>query len=93
MVLKEIGINTRIYVDSVQCRDYWRALVNEELDLRDSLTMRLVYIQINCRFYTTCIVTIKLLYFLGIVRHLKIDFWYTRSIVLVTGFVVIHLFL
>ena len=27
MDLKEIGINTRNWVDSVQDRDYWRALV------------------------------------------------------------------
>ena len=26
--LKEIGINTRNWVDSAQDRDYWRALVN-----------------------------------------------------------------
>ena len=29
MDLKEIGINTRNWVDSAQVRDYWRALVNE----------------------------------------------------------------
>ena len=28
MDLKEIGINTRNWVDSTQDRDYWRALVN-----------------------------------------------------------------
>ena len=28
MDLKEIGINTRNWVDSAQDRDYWRALVN-----------------------------------------------------------------
>ena len=28
MDLKEIGINTRNLVDSIQDRDYWRALVN-----------------------------------------------------------------
>ena len=32
--LKEIGINTRIWVDSAQDRDYWRALVNAALNLR-----------------------------------------------------------
>ena len=29
--LKEIGINTRNWVDSAQDRDYWRALVNAAL--------------------------------------------------------------
>ena len=32
--LKEIGINTGNWVDSAQHRDYWRALVNAELNLR-----------------------------------------------------------
>ena len=31
--LKEIGINTRNWVDSAQNRDYWRALVNSALNL------------------------------------------------------------
>ena len=34
MDLKEIGINTRNWVDSAQDRDYWRALVNLALNLR-----------------------------------------------------------
>ena len=34
MDLKEIGINTRNWVDSAQDRDYWRALVNAALSLR-----------------------------------------------------------
>ena len=34
MDLKEIGINTRNWVDSVQDGDYWRALVNTALNLR-----------------------------------------------------------
>ena len=34
MDLKEIDINTRNLVDTVQDRNYWRALVNEELNLR-----------------------------------------------------------
>ena len=34
MDLKEIGINTRNWVDSIQDMDYWRALVNATLNLR-----------------------------------------------------------
>ena len=34
MDLKEIGINTRNWVDSSKDRDYWRVLVNEALNLR-----------------------------------------------------------
>ena len=34
MDFKEIGINTRNWVDSAQDRDYWRALVNAALNLR-----------------------------------------------------------
>ena len=34
MVLQEIGINTRNWVDSAQDRDYCRALVNPSLNLR-----------------------------------------------------------
>ena len=34
MNLKEISINMRNLVDSVQDRDYWRALVNAALNLR-----------------------------------------------------------
>ena len=33
MDLKEIGINTRNWVDSAQDRDYWGALVNAALSL------------------------------------------------------------
>ena len=33
MDLKEIGINTRNWVDLAQDRDYWRALVNARLNL------------------------------------------------------------
>ena len=36
MNLKEIGINTRTWVDSARDRDYWRTLVNAELNLRVS---------------------------------------------------------
>ena len=32
LYLKEIGINTRNYIDSAQVRDYWRALVNAALN-------------------------------------------------------------
>ena len=32
--LKEMGINTRHWVDSAQDRYYWRALVNAGLNLR-----------------------------------------------------------
>ena len=36
MVFKEIGINTRNWVDSAQDGDYWIALVNAALNLRIS---------------------------------------------------------
>ena len=36
---KEIGINTRNWVDSAQDRNYWRALVNAALNLRVSQAM------------------------------------------------------
>ena len=36
MDLEEIGINVGNWVDSAQDRDYWRALVNTALNLRDS---------------------------------------------------------
>ena len=34
MDIKEIGINTRNWVDLTQDREYWRALVNAALNLR-----------------------------------------------------------
>ena len=34
MDLEEIGINARNWVDLVQDKDYWRALVNAALNLR-----------------------------------------------------------
>ena len=34
MQIKDIGINTRNWVDSAQDRDYWRALVTAALNLR-----------------------------------------------------------
>ena len=36
MDLEEIGINFINWVDSAQVRNYWRALVNEALNLRVS---------------------------------------------------------
>ena len=39
MDLKEIGINTRNWVDSTQDKDYWRALVNTALNLQVSEAM------------------------------------------------------
>ena len=39
MDLKEVGINTRNWVDSAQDRNNWRALVNATLNLRFPLTM------------------------------------------------------
>ena len=41
--LKEIGINTRIWVDSVQDRDYWRAPVKAALNLWIPYTMECDY--------------------------------------------------
>ena len=34
MGLKEIGINTRIWIDWAQDRDYWRVIVNAALNFR-----------------------------------------------------------
>ena len=34
MYLKEIGINTRNWVDLAEDKDYWKALVNAALNLR-----------------------------------------------------------
>ena len=42
MNLKEIGINTRNWVDSAQHRGYWRALVNAALNFRVSQAMESV---------------------------------------------------
>ena len=42
MDLKEIGINTRNWVDSALVRGLWRALVNESLNFRVSYAMGLV---------------------------------------------------
>jgi len=42
MDLKEIGIDTRNWVDSSQARDYWRALVNAALNLRVPQAMELL---------------------------------------------------
>ena len=38
MDLEEIGINGGNWVDSAQDRNYWRALVNAELNLRFSIS-------------------------------------------------------
>ena len=42
MNLKEIGINTRNWVDSAQDRDYWRVHVNTALNLWVPYAMELV---------------------------------------------------
>ena len=42
MDLKEMSISTRDLVDSAQNRNYWRAFVNAELNIRVPLTMELV---------------------------------------------------
>ena len=34
MDLKEIGINTRNWVDAAQDRNYWKALANAAMNLR-----------------------------------------------------------
>ena len=34
MVLKEMGVSTRNWIDSTQDKDYWRVLVNAALNLR-----------------------------------------------------------
>ena len=41
MYLKEIGVDTRNWVDSAQDRDYWRALLNVALNLRVLQAMEL----------------------------------------------------
>ena len=42
MDLKEMGINTSNWVDSIQGKEYWRARVNETLNLRVPQAMMLV---------------------------------------------------
>ena len=42
MDLKEIGINTKTWVDSAKDRDYWRAFVNAALNLRIPIAMEIV---------------------------------------------------
>ena len=42
MDLKEIGINTRNWVDSAHDRDYWRAPVNAKMNFRVPYAMELV---------------------------------------------------
>ena len=46
MDLKEMGINTRNWVDSSQDRDYWRALVNAALNRISKLLLLLVLLNI-----------------------------------------------
>ena len=52
MNMKEIGVNTRNWTDQAKDRDYWRALMNAELNFRDghsnvwkntSLLQRIMY--------------------------------------------------
>ena len=52
MDLKEIGINSRNWVDSAQDRDYWRALVNATLNLQFPEVMELVS-QLELHLYVT----------------------------------------
>ena len=49
MDLRDIGINTRNWVDSALDRDCWRALVNAALNLRVPYAMELV----NYYYYFT----------------------------------------
>ena len=42
MDLEEIGMNAGNWVNSAQDRDYWRALVNAALNLRDPYAIELV---------------------------------------------------
>ena len=42
MDLKEIGINTKNWLDSALDRNYWRALVNAALNLRSPNIVRVV---------------------------------------------------
>ena len=63
MELKEIGINTRNWINSARDRDYWRALVNVALNCRFPKAMELVIIRLHliiCTYHifhvlhTTC---------------------------------------
>ena len=47
---KEIGINTRYWVDSAQDRDYWRAIMNSALNLRVPKPMELVMCKIRVHY-------------------------------------------
>ena len=50
MVLKEIGIGTRNWVDSFQDRDYWRARVDATLNVRVPKAMELVMYTVPVNF-------------------------------------------
>jgi hypothetical protein len=66
--LKEIGINTRNWVDSTQDRDYWKALVNAALILRISEAMDLVIIYLFT--YTPSLLSVLLEFFSFSIIHL-----------------------
>ena len=42
MDLKEVGVNTRNWVDSAQARGYWRAYMNVALNLRVPYDIELI---------------------------------------------------
>ena len=52
LLVKEIGINTRDWVDSVQDRHYWRALVDAALNLRVPYAIKLVVIQLYMKEFS-----------------------------------------
>ena len=51
MNFKEIGVSTRNRDDSVQGRDYWRALLNEAYNLRVPNAMELVHCSVIPNMY------------------------------------------
>ena len=48
MDLKEMGIDTRNWVDSSQDMDYWRALVNAALNLRFYKSWSYLILVVEC---------------------------------------------